>query len=58
MFAIHELFTKYRLEWMAGDVGLYSEEMVRQFYPSYVVTLRSQLHRRAATANHASLEYV
>ena len=36
MTSIHELFTRNWLELMARDVGRYSEEMVREFYASYV----------------------
>ena len=37
---------------------VYSEEMVRDFYDSYVATLQSQLDRWATLAKHAPLEYV
>ena len=55
---IHNLFTRHRLECTARPLGRYSEEMVREFYPSYVVTLRSQIDRRAAPAKQAPLEQV
>ena len=42
---IHNLFTRHRLEWTARPLGRYSEEMVREFYASYVATLRSQINR-------------
>ncbi|TMX03693.1 hypothetical protein EJD97_014822 [Solanum chilense] len=58
MPAIHEIFTRHRLEWKARDVGRYSEEMVREIYALYVATLRSQLDWRAAPAKHAPLDYV
>ena len=48
---IHNLFTRHRLEWTARPLGRYSEELVREFYASYVATLRSQIDRRAAPAN-------
>ena len=44
---IHNLFTKHRLKWTARPLGRYSEEMVREFYASYVATLRSQIDRWA-----------
>ena len=47
---IHNLFTRHRLEWTAGPLGRYSEELVREFYASYVATLRSQIDRWAAHA--------
>ena len=36
---IHNLFTRHRLEWAARPLGRYSEEVVREFYASYVATL-------------------
>ena len=55
---IHNLFTRHRLEWTARPLGRYIEEMVREFYASYVATLRSQIDRRAALAKQAPLEQV
>ena len=55
---IHNLFTRYRLEWTARPLGRYSEEMVREFCASYVATLRSQIDRRALPAKQAPLEQV
>ena len=55
---IHNLFTRHRLEWTAHPLGRYSEGLVREFYASYVATLRSQIHRRAAPAKQAPLEQV
>ena len=55
---IHNLFTRPRLEWIARLLGRYSEEVVREFYASYVATLRSQIDRRAAPAKQAPLEQV
>ena len=55
---IHNLFTRHRLEWTTRPLGRYSEEMVREFYASYVATLRSQIDRRAAPAKQAPLEQV
>ena len=57
MLAIHELFTRHRLEWTSRDVRRYSDEMVLEFFSSYVATLRSQQDRWAAPAKHASLDY-
>ena len=50
---IHNLFTRH-----AHPLGRYSEEMVREFYASYIATLRSQIDRRAAPAKQAPLEKV
>ena len=47
---IHNLFTRHRLEWTAHLLGRYSKKMVREFYASYVATLRSQIDRRDAPA--------
>ena len=55
---IHNLFSKHRLEWTASPLGRYSEEMVREFFASYVATLRSQIDRRAAPAKQAPQEQV
>ena len=55
---IQNLFTRYCLEWTARSLGCYSEEMVREFYASYVVTRRSQIYRQAAPAKQAPLEQV
>ena len=55
---IHNLFTRHRLEWTTCPLGRYSEEMVREFYASYVATLRSQIDRRVAPAKQAPLEQV
>ena len=54
---IHNL-TRHRLEWTARPLGRYSEEMVREFYASYVATLRSHIDRRAAPTKQAPLEQV
>lgn len=37
--AIYTLFTRHELEWMAISEGPYNEEMVREFYISYVAAL-------------------
>ena len=55
---IHNLFTRHRLERTTRPLGRYSEEMVREFYASYVATLRSQIDRRAAPAKQDPLEQV
>ena len=50
---IYNIFTRHRLEWTACPLGRYSEEMVREFYASYVATLRSQIDRRVAPAKRS-----
>ena len=44
---VHSLFTYHRLEWMARSLGSYSEEIVREFYASYMQTLPSVLDKRS-----------
>ena len=58
MSVIHNLFARYQLLWTARSLGPYSEELVREFYASYVDTLRSQIDRRAAPAKEAPPEHV
>ena len=55
---IHNLFTRHRLEWTSRLLGRCSEEMVREFYASYVATLRSYIDRRDSPAKPAPLEQV
>ena len=47
---IHNLFTRHRLEWTTHSLGRYSEELVLEFYASYVATFISPIERRAAPA--------
>lgn len=42
---VHDLFTSYKLEWMERSVGSYIEEILREFYASYVATLRGALDK-------------
>ena len=56
--AIHNLFTRNELEWMASSVGPWSEEMVREFYDSYVEALGGSLDMRANLTNQSALTYV
>lgn len=44
---MHSLFTRHMLEFMSRSVGSYSEDIVREFYASYVVNLRGVLDRQA-----------
>ena len=37
---VHKMFTRQKLEWMARSLESYREEVVREFYDSYVATLR------------------
>ena len=47
---IYDLLTRHQLEWMAMSVGRYNEELVQEFYASYVATLRGSLDRRSNPA--------
>ena len=58
MPTIHAIFTRHRLKGTTQNVGLYSEEMVRELYASYLATLRSKFDRRSNPAKQAPLEYV
>ena len=53
--AIHAIFARHRLEWTAWNVGRYSEEMVQEFYATYVVTLRSQMDTRCNPTKNTAL---
>ena len=55
---IHNLFTRHRLEWTTHSLGHYNEELVREFYASYVATLRSQIDMWAAPSKQSPLEHV
>ena len=55
---IHNLLTRHWLEWTARSLGRHSEEFVREFYASYVATLRSHIDRRDTRAKQAPLEHV
>ena len=46
------------MEWTARPLGRYSEEIVQEFYASYVAILRSQIDMRASPAKQAPLEQV
>ena len=58
MTEIHNLFTRHRLEWTTLSLGRHSEEFVREFYASYVTTLRSQIYWRAALIKQDPLKHV
>ena len=58
MLEIQNLFTRHRLEWTARVVGLYNEDIIREFYVSYVATLQSHIDRQDAPAKQAPLEHV
>ena len=55
---IHNLFTRHQLGWTTLSLGRYCEELVREFYASYLATLRSQIDRRVALDKQAPLEHV
>lgn len=51
----HALFTRDRLEGMDRSVGHYREEVVREFYASYVETLQCFMDRRSNLIQRAPL---
>ena len=55
---IHNLFTRHWLEWITRSLGRYSDELVCEFYASYVDTLRSYIDRQATPGKKAPLEHV
>ena len=55
---VHRFYTVHQLEWMAQSLKSYSEKVVREFYVSYVVTLRGSFNRRAKLAKHDSFTQV
>ena len=50
VYAIHDLFTRHQLEWIARCGGRYIEELVQEFYTSYVATLKASLDRKSNPA--------
>uniref|UniRef100_M1DA23 Integrase core domain containing protein n=1 Tax=Solanum tuberosum TaxID=4113 RepID=M1DA23_SOLTU len=44
---IHQLFNLHKCNWMARDLGTYSEEIVREFYASYAATLRGSISKKS-----------
>lgn len=48
---VHRLFTRHKLEWMAQGLGTYNEEILTEFYASYVATLRGSIDRRVNLPN-------
>lgn len=36
---VHKWFNLHKFEWMARSLGTYCEEIVREFYVSYITTL-------------------
>ncbi|KAG5586410.1 hypothetical protein H5410_046844, partial [Solanum commersonii] len=43
---IHRLFNLHKCDRMARDTGMYSEEIVREFYVSYAATLQGSISKR------------
>uniref|UniRef100_M1DYJ7 Integrase core domain containing protein n=1 Tax=Solanum tuberosum TaxID=4113 RepID=M1DYJ7_SOLTU len=44
---IQRLFNLHKCDWMARDLGTYSEEIVREFYASYAATLHGSISKRS-----------
>uniref|UniRef100_M1DS47 Integrase core domain containing protein n=1 Tax=Solanum tuberosum TaxID=4113 RepID=M1DS47_SOLTU len=47
VLVIKELFKRHMCEWMARSPGKFSEEMTREFYASYTVTIQNAISKRA-----------
>lgn len=45
--AVHRLFTHHKFEWRGRSLESYREEVFREFYTSYLATLRGSLDRWA-----------
>ncbi|KAG5585467.1 hypothetical protein H5410_045901 [Solanum commersonii] len=54
---IHRLFNIHKCDWMARDPGIYSEEIVREFYASYTATLRDSISKRSKPLAQAPLTF-
>lgn len=55
---VHDLFTCRRIELLVRSVGSYWEDIVRQFYTSYIEDLRGAFDRRAKPGKHTPLTNV
>lgn len=42
---VHSLLSRHKFELIAQNLGFYNEEIVREFYASYVATLRGSIYR-------------
>lgn len=47
---VHELFNLHKFEWMSRSLGSYSEEIVGDFYATYIANLRGSIDRRVRPA--------
>lgn len=52
---VHRLSKRHRLYCMTPSFGTYSEEIVREFYASYVDTLRGSIDRRSKPVKQDAL---
>ena len=44
---VDRLFHLHKCDWMAQDLQAYNEEVVPEFYASYVATIRGSIHKRS-----------
>uniref|UniRef100_M1DP22 Integrase core domain containing protein n=1 Tax=Solanum tuberosum TaxID=4113 RepID=M1DP22_SOLTU len=44
---IHRLFNLHKCDWMTRDPGIYSEDIMLEFYASYAATLRGSISKRS-----------
>ncbi|KAG5600781.1 hypothetical protein H5410_032151 [Solanum commersonii] len=49
---IHRLFNLHKCDWMARDLGTYSDEIVREFYAFYAAILRDSISKRSRPLAH------
>lgn len=46
VFKVQRLFNFHKYDWMAQDLDSYSDEIVREFYASYIGTLWGSVDKR------------
>lgn len=52
---VHRFFNLHKFEWIVHSVGFYSEDMLREFYNSFVPTLKGYIDRWAKLAKQVQL---
>lgn len=52
---IHRLYQRYKYQWMARDVSIYSEDIMQEFYISNASTLWQSIHKKAKTTTQDPL---
>lgn len=54
---VNKMFNLHELNLMAQDLDSYTEEIIREFYVSYVASLRGSIDKRARPAKQDRLTY-